>query len=429
MKTAKSLAFALACAGGVFAAADTASADAIADFYKENRFNLVIGYSPGGGFDRGGRIVAKHIVQYIPGQPTIVTQNMPGGGSMRALNWLYVKAPKDGTAMAHFHPAAVREDLMGGTGVEFDARKFYWIGSYNRDRAVTFVRSDSGIKTIQDAMKKEVVLGATSPRSGGGVYPRVVNAILGTKFKVIVGYGSTGESTLAMERGEVQGIGSWTWSQLKVRQADWVKNKFVNVLLQLSVSKHRDLPDVPTPLDLATSDEQRKLLHMIFVWQDMGRPLAMPPGTDLVRGKVIRAAFDKLMTDKAFEKDIIKGGLEVDPMGAAEVDDLLAKLYALPKATLDRGRTVYADMRSSKLSEATKKKLSGAKLVKVATKGSRTKIELQDNSGKSWKFNATRRTKVKVGGGKAKPTALKAGMTCDVTFFGNGGLAYNANCK
>lgn len=410
--------------------ASPAQADPAKDFYKKTRLIVVIGYNPGGGFDRGGRVLARHIVKYIPGNPRVIVRNMPGAGSMRSLNWLYTVAPKDGSVIGHFHPAALREPYLGGRGPKYDPRKFYHIGSVNRERAVTFVRADSGVKTIQDAMKKVVIIGATSPRSGGGVYPMLLNNLIGTKFKVIVGYGGTGETTLAMERGEIQGVGSWSWSQLKVRKAKWLKDKFVNVLIHLSIAKHPDLPNVPTPLDLAKTPEDRQVIEAIFMWQEMGRPYAAPPGTDPVHGAALRKAFDTMVKDKAFEKDILKAGLEVNALSAEGVEKLLAKLYSYPKEVIDRGRTVYADMRSTKLSKAKKKKAKGLKLVKVKAKGKRVKWTFKDAKGKTWKFKTHgRRTKVKVGGKKAKRKDVKIGMTCSVTYYGEGGLAYNASCK
>ncbi|MEE8516957.1 MAG: tripartite tricarboxylate transporter substrate-binding protein [Alphaproteobacteria bacterium] len=410
--------------------ASPATDNAPSEFYKKNRLIVVVGYNPGGGFDRGGRVVARHIVKYIPGKPKVIVRNMPGAGSMRSLNWLYTVAPKDGSVIGHFHPAALREPFLGGRGPKYDPRKFYHIGSYNRERSVTFVRADSGIKTIQDAMKKEVIIGATSPRSGGGVYPMLLNNLLGTKFKVIVGYGGTGESTLAMERGEIQGVGSWSWSQLKMRKAKWLKDKFVNVLIQLSIAKHPDLPNIPTPLDLAETEEDRQVIEAIFMWQEMGRPFAAPPGTDPVHGAALRKAFDTMVTKDDFKKGIERASLEVNALSAKGVEKLLDKLYSYPQKVIDRGRTIYAEMRSTKLSKAKKKKAKGLKLVTVKAKGKRVKWTFKDAKGKTWKFKThDRRTKVKVGGKKAKRKDVKIGMTCSVSYYGEGGLAYNTSCK
>ncbi len=410
--------------------ASPAQADPAKDFYKKTRVKLIIGFPPGGGFNRGGRVVARHIGRYIPGNPRVIAQNMPGGGSLRLLNWLYNKAPKDGSVIGHFHSAAMRESFIGAAGVYFDPRKFYWLGSYLRERAVLFVRSDSGIKTIQDAMKREVIVGGTSPRSGGGVYPRIMNNVLGTKFKVIVGYGGTGETTLAMERGELEGVGSWSWSQLRDRRPKWLKDKFVNVLVFHSVKPHKDLPNVPTPLDLAKTEEDRQVLKAILMWAELGRPFATPPGTNPVHAAALRKAFATMVTKKDFEKDINIASLEVDPVVGKDAEALLAQLYAYPKPVVDRAREVYSEMRKIKVPKAKKKKAKGLKLVKVKAKGKRVKWTFKDAKGKSWKFKTHgRRTKVKIGGKKAKRKDVKVGMTCTVAYYGEGGLAYNASCK
>ena len=421
-------------AGAVFfaGAASPAGADAISDFYNKTRMKLVIGYSPGGGFDRGGRVVARHIYKYIPGKPRIIVQNMPGGGSMRSLNWLFTKGPKDGSVIGHFHPAALREAFIGAAGAFYKPKDFYWLGSYSRERSVLFVRTDSGVNSIQEAMRKQVIVGGTSPRSGGGVYPRILNNMLGTKFKVVVGYGSTGESTLAMERGELQGVGSWSWSQLRDRKPKWIKNKFVKPLIFLSVKPHSDLPNVPTPISLAKNDEDRKVLEAIFMWQELGRPFAAPPGTDPKKGAILRQAFATMVTKKDFEKGIRKASLEVSPIVGKDAEALLDKLYAYPKDVVDRARIVYSEMRSIKVGKAKKKKAKGLTIAKIKGKGRKMKFTFKDASGKTWTFKAREKRlgrKTKINGKKAKAGQLKKGMVCSVSYYGKGGLMYSASCK
>jgi len=411
---------------------NSAGADAVSNFYKKSRVKVIIGFNPGGGFNRGGRVVARHIGKYIPGNPKIIAQNMPGGGSLRLLNWLYNKAPKDGTVIGHFHSAAMREAFIGAAGVYFDPRKFFWHGSYLRERAVTFVRADSGINSIQDVFKKKVIVGATSPRSGGGVYPRILNSVLGTKFKVVVGYGGTGESTLAMERGELQGVGSWSWSQLRDRRPKWIKDKFVNVLIQLSIKKHKDLPNVPTPLELAKNKEDRQVLEAIFAWAELGRPFTSPPGTDPKRGAALRKAFITMVGKKDFEKDINIASLEVDAVVGKDAEDLLTKLYAAPKKVVERAREIYSEMRTIKVPKAKKKKVGELRIAKVKGKGRKMRVTFTDSSGKTWKFKAREKKlgkKTKINGKKAKANKLKKGMVCSVSYYNKGGMMYSANCK
>jgi len=433
MKSFTIVAAALIVAGaGASMFSATAQADAVSDFYKKTRLKVVIGYSPGGGYDRGGRVVARHLNKYIPGNPKMLVQNMPGAGSMRSLNWMYTKGPKDGSALVHFHPAAMREAYIGAAGARFDPRKFYWLGSYTQGSSTLFVRADSGIKTIQDAMKKQVIIGATSPRSGGGVYPRILNQILGTKFKVVVGYGSTGESTLAMERGEVEGIGAWSWTQLRGRKPKWIKNKFVNVLMLLTIKRRADLPGVPTPLEIAKTKGDREVLEAILTWETINRPFAAAPGIHPERGAALRKAFGTMVTKKDFVKDIELASLDVNPVSGEDAEKLLARIYAYPKDVADRARIVYSEMRSIKVGKAKKKKAKGLTIAKIKGKGRKMKFTFKDASGKTWKFKAQDKKlskKTKINGKKAKAGQLKKGMVCSLTYYGKGGLVYSAICK
>jgi hypothetical protein len=404
----------------------------VSDFYKETRFKVVIGYAPGGGYDRGGRVVARHIKKYIPGNPSVLAQNMPGAGSMRALNWMYHKGPKDGSAVVHFHPAAMREAYIGAAGAKFDPRKFYWLGSFTQGNSALFVRADTGVKTIQDAMRKEVVLGATSPRSGGGVYPRILNQVLGTKFKVVVGYGSTGESTLAMERGEVQGIGAWSWTQLKGIQPKWVETKFVNILSILAIERRADLPGVPTPLEVAKTKGDREVLEAILAWEYFNRPFVAAPGVHAGRGAALRKAFDIMVTKKDFVKDIELAALDVKPVSGAGIEKLLARIYAYPKEVAERARIVYSEMRTIKVAKAKPKSASGLTISEIKGKGRKMRFSFTDSSGKTWKFKAQEKRlgrKTMINGKKGKAGALKKGMVCAVTYYGEGGMVYSADCN
>ncbi|MFT5540628.1 MAG: tripartite-type tricarboxylate transporter receptor subunit TctC [Alphaproteobacteria bacterium] len=408
------------------------SADAVSDFYKKTRLKLVIGYAPGGGFDRGGRVVARHIVKHIPGKPSVIVQNMPGAGSMRSLNWLYNKGPKDGSVLGHFHISAMREAYIGAAGALFDPRKFYWLGSYTKGSSVLFVRADSGVKTIQDAMKTQVIVGATSPRSGSGAYPLILNQVLGTKFKVVVGYGTTGEGTLAMERGELQGYGAWAWTQLKDRKPKWFKDKFVNVLVNLSVARRDDLPGIPTAVEVAKTDGDKKVLNALLTWELLGRPFVSPPGTDPVRGKALRQAFKAMVETESFKKEIAKASFDVDPILGEAAKKLLDDVYAYPKEITNRARIVFSEMRSIKVAKAKLKKANGLTVSGIKGKGRKMRISFKDSNGKAWKFKTPDKRlsrKTKINGKKAKANQIKKGMVCAVTYYGKGGLAYSANCE
>jgi tripartite-type tricarboxylate transporter receptor subunit TctC len=409
-----------------------ASADAISDYYKKTRVKVIIGFNPGGGYDRGGRVVARHIGKYIPGKPRTIVQNMPGAGSLRMMNWFAAKAPKDGSVIGHGHPAAMRESYIGAAGARFDPRKFYWLGVYTRGSSVLFARADSGVKTLKEAMQRQIILGGTSARSGGGVYPRVLNQILGTKFKVVVGYGSTGESTMAMERGEIHGVGAWSWTQLRNIQPKWIKDKFVNVLALLSVNRRKDLPGVPSVLEYAKNDEDRKVLEAIIMWEELNRPFIMAPGTHPARAAAARKAFETMVTKADFKDDIEKASMEVNPISGADAVALLNKLYAYPKSVAERARIVYAEMRSVKVSKAKKKKAKGLTISGIKGKGRKMKFTFTDSSGNKWNFKAREKRlgrKTKINGKKAKAGQLKKGMVCSVSYYGKGGLIYSASCK
>jgi tripartite-type tricarboxylate transporter receptor subunit TctC len=414
------------------AVVSAASADPISDFYKNTRVKMVIGYSPGGGFDRGGRVVARHVKKYIPGQPSIIVQNMPGAGSMRALNWAYNKGPKDGSILTHFHISAMREAYIGAAGAKFDPRKFYWIGSYTKGSSVLFVRADSGVKTIQDAMKKPVIIGATSPRSGSGAYPLILNQLLGTKFKVVVGYGTTGEGTMAMERGEVQGYGAWAWTQLRDRKAQWFKDNFVNVLVNLSVDRRDDLPGVPHAVEVAKNETDKKVLDALLKWELLGRSFVAPPGTDPQRGKALRQAFAKLVEAHDFKNEIRKASFDVSPIVGEDAQKVISEIYNYPEEVARRARIVFSEMRSIKVAKAKQKKSSGLTISGIKGKGGKMRLTFTDASGKVWKFRANAKglsKKTKINGKKGKATALKKGMVCAVTYYGEGGLVYSADCK
>jgi len=256
--------------------------------------------------------------------------------------------------------------------------------------------------------------------------------VLGTKFKVVVGYGSTGESTLAMERGELQGVGSWSWSQLRDRRPKWIKDKVVNVLVQLAVKPHKDLPNVPTVIELAKTEEDRQVLESIFAWAELGRPFVSPPGTEPKRGAALRKAFITMVGKKDFEKDINIASLEVDAVVGKDAEALLAKLYAYPKSVVDRARIVYSEIRTIKVATAKKKKVSGLKIAKVKGKGRKMRITFMDSKGKTWKFKAREKKlsrKTKINGKKAKAGKLKKGMICSLSYYNKGGMVYSANCK
>jgi tripartite-type tricarboxylate transporter receptor subunit TctC len=327
---------------GAFVAAYAFAAPAMAqlseaDFYKGKQVQLVIGYASGSGYDFYARLLARHMGNHIPGNPNIIPQNMPGAGSLKAANWLYSVAPKDGTVFATTGRGVPMTPLLGGAGANFDATKITYVGSMNNEVSVAVAWHTSGITTIEDVMKRELVVGATAVGvDDTTVFPAVMNAMIGTKFKWIVGYPGGNAMNLAMERGETQGRAGWSWSSVKSTQMDWYKEKKIHVLVQMSLSKHEDLPDVPLVMDLAKTDEQRQVLELIFSRQVLGRPFYAPPSLPASRVKTLREAFDATMKDKAMLAEADKSQMEITPVSGVEIEQLIARIYKTPADVVKR---------------------------------------------------------------------------------------------
>lgn len=309
-------------------ATTVAGADPVEDFYKGKTIELHIGYSSGGGYDVYGRIVARHMGRHIPGKPQIVPKNTPGAGSLRAANWLYAAAPKDGTAIATLARGAAFDPLLGVTAAQFDGNKFNWIGSANDEVSICVSWKDSGITKYEDMLTKELVVGGTGPTADTDQFPKIMNAVLGTKLKLIPGYPGGNDISMAMERGEVKGRCAWSWSSVVSTRMHWYKDKTVHVLIQLALTKHPDLPDVPFIMDLAKTEEQRQMLTLVFARQTMGRPFVAPPGVPADRLAALRKAFMDTMKDKEFLAEAEKGQLEITPVSGEALQALVAKTYA-----------------------------------------------------------------------------------------------------
>lgn len=308
-------------------AALPARAQGIADFYKGRTVDLYIGYSAGGAYDVYARLIARFMGRHIPGNPVIVPRNMEGAGSLRLANWLYTVAPKDGTAVGTFGRGTAFDPLLGLQGTAFEATKFNWIGSANDEVSVCVAWHTSGITNFDQLYDQELIVGGTGGSADTDQFPKIINGVLGTKFKTIPGYPGGNDINLAMERGEVKGRCGWSWSSVKATQMQWVKDGTVKVLVQLSLSKHPDLPDVPLIMDLARTDEQRQLLKLVFARQVMGRPYAAPPGVPADRVAALRQAFDETMADKEFLAEADRIGLEITPVPGPKIASLVADIY------------------------------------------------------------------------------------------------------
>lgn len=326
-------------AAAVFTAAFAAPASAqqsVADFYKGKTIDLIIGYSPGGGYDLYARTVAQVMSKHIPGNPNIIPRNMPGAGSLTAAKWVYSVAPKDGTVLGTADQALATAQAMGDKTVSIDTSKLIYIGNPNADNNTTVTWYTSPVKTIDDAKKTEVAVGATGDKSTSAQYPRAMNAVLGTKFKLILGYPGGNDINLAMERGEVAGRGSNAWASWKATRPDWLKEKKINILVQIGLKKAPDLPDVPLLMDLAKNDQDRQLLKLLSASTTIGRPLFTTPGVPEERVKALRAAFDATMKDPDFIAAAKKQKMDLDPVSGEELQKIVADIVATAKPIGDR---------------------------------------------------------------------------------------------
>lgn len=316
-----------AAAVALVATMGTASADPVADFYKGRTINLYIGYSVGGAYDVYARQIARFLGRHIPGDPTVVPQNMEGAGSLRAANYIYTRAPKDGSAIATFARGAAFYPLMGLQGGTFDATKMNWLASANNETSLCVAWASTGITSIDDLKTREMTAGGTGPTDDTVQFVRVINGVFGTKIRGVTGYPGGGDVLLAMERGEVQGRCGWSYSSLLSTRKSWIEEHKINILLQLGLKKHPDLPNVPLVMDLPLSPEKKAILRLVFARQVMGRPYATGPGVPPERVEALRKAFDETFQDPEFKAEAEKAQLEVDPVTGAEVQDLVTDLY------------------------------------------------------------------------------------------------------
>ncbi|HEY7384189.1 MAG TPA: tripartite tricarboxylate transporter substrate-binding protein [Beijerinckiaceae bacterium] len=323
---------ALAAAAGLAGLVGPAAAQSVEEFYKDKTLTIYVGLSAGGGYDINARLVAKYIGRYIPGNPTVVVRNMPGGGGLVMTNYVANVAAKDGLHMGAPQRGIPFEPLLGDAShARFDPLKLNWIGSVNSDTSVAIATKKSGVKSWQDLKNRELIVAGTGIGTESVVAPYVLRNVLGLKFKVIAGYPGGSEMNLAMQRGEVDGRGTYSWTSLKPQYNQFIRDEGMVILYQMGLKKHPDLKDVPLVIDLAENDEQKKLLELQFTAFELGRPLFVAEGVPADRVNALRRAFDKAMEDKELLADVEKQQLEVNPSSGEEMQDILKRVYATPK--------------------------------------------------------------------------------------------------
>jgi len=310
-------------------------AQSVADFYKGKSINLAIGFSAGGGYDLYARHLARHMGRHIPGNPTIVPQNMPGAGSLRAANFIYTAAPKDGTTFGVFARTTGINPLLE-SGATFDSTKFSWLGSVTDDVSICITWHATSVKTWQDFITKPTALGGEGPSSEPDVFARLYKNVFNAPIKLVSGYPGTNEIMLAMERGEVDGLCGISWSTLKTRHPSWLKDKKINLVSQASFKKVPEIGDVPLAIEQTQDKEKQQILKLFLAAQEMARPFAAPPGIPADRKAALVAAFDATMKDPEYLADAKKLDIDVSPVSGKEIEDLLAELYTTPKEVLKK---------------------------------------------------------------------------------------------
>ena len=320
-----------------------ASAQAASDFYKGRTVSLYVGYSVGGGYDTYGRVVARFIGRHIPGNPAVVVENMDGAGGMRLANWLAQVAPKDGTAIGIISRGTDFAPLLGVPGAKFNGTEFGWLGSANNDVSVCVSWKTSPVKTFNDLLAHELTVGAVSNSDDTGQFARVLNGVFGAKMKIVSGYPGTNDVLLALERGEVEGICGWSWSSVVANHSKWVRDKDIKVLVQTALDKHRDLADTPLVTDFARTDEQRRILKLIFARETMGRPFLAPPGVDPDHLAILRRAFMDTLADPDFLAEARNEKLEINAVSGDKIEALVQDIYQTPPDIAKRAAAMLGE--------------------------------------------------------------------------------------
>jgi tripartite-type tricarboxylate transporter receptor subunit TctC len=340
MFPAGSLAAWLLAAGLCGALPATVSAQTVESFYKSHPLNIVIGFTPGGGYDLYGRTVGRHISKHLPGDPNVVPQNMPGAGSLKAINYLANQAPKDGSTIATFSRGIPMEPLMGNQEARFDPLKLNWIGSPSQETNIVFAWHTTPFKVMDDLEKQEMIVASTGQGADTATFPLLLGDIFKSKVRVVTGYPGAAETLLAVERGEAHGLGGLSWGYLKSARPDWMKDNKINVILQFANTRNEELKSVPMATELVKSEADRQLLDMFVSRLVMAWPFAAPADVPVERVQALRAALSATMKDPDFLSEAQKQNMDVDPVSGEAIQALLTRIYASPPDVVARAREI-----------------------------------------------------------------------------------------
>jgi tripartite-type tricarboxylate transporter receptor subunit TctC len=322
------------------AASGAPAQDAVEAFYRGKTVTITVGSAVGGGFDTYARLVGRHLGRFVPGNPTMVVQNIPGAGSNKAASYIALQAPKDGTAIGAPQAVAITQPLISYQAVPHDPSKFIMLGSANSSVYFCVIRSDAPVKTFQEAFDKEVIIGTSGDGASLREYPVMLINVLGVKLRLIGGYAGSREIMIAMERNEVQGMCGMDWSSFLTQQRDWITSGFVRLLVQEDLRGHPEMNKLGVPLanSFAKTEEDRQVMEMIYSQNLFGRPYLLPPGVPADRVAALRKAFTTMLQDKTLLAEAEKSGLDIAPMGGEDLQALVTKLYALPPAVIERAK-------------------------------------------------------------------------------------------
>jgi tripartite-type tricarboxylate transporter receptor subunit TctC len=326
---------AFACAMSLMSG-DAQAQDAVANFYRGKTITIGVGFTAGGGYDLHARTLARHMGRHIPGNPNIVVKNVPGAAGLILANQLYNTAAKDGTELATFDRAIPLEPLVAPDRARFDTLRFNWIGSTDNDVSTCFSWHASPVKTFNDVLKRELLVGGTGTGGNASFYPKVLNAVLGAKFKVVPGYPGSAQVMLAMERGEVEGFCSMGFVTLEFTRPDWVRDGKVNQLVQLGITKNKNHLDVPLALDLAKTEADKQAIEFVVSPNLFARPFTAPPDVPAERVQALRKAFDATLDDPAYLAEAKQRKMQVLLVRGEEIDAVLKRIFSMPKAVMDR---------------------------------------------------------------------------------------------
>jgi tripartite-type tricarboxylate transporter receptor subunit TctC len=316
-------------------------AQSIPEFYRGKQINLVTSASVGGGYDQYARLLAKHMPRHIPGEPNIIVQNMVGAEGLRAANFLYNVAPQDGTVIGGLsrNTGLARFYDFNNAGIQFDARKFRWLGSPQQEIGLFILSTKSGLRSLNDLKTREVTVSSTAHNSPTTVYSNILNATIGTKLKPIEGYDGSQACLMALERGEVDAhVSGGSSAPFRARIAPWLDNGDAKVIMQMGMKRDAAFPNVPTAVEVESADADKRIFEIAFAEQIMGRPFVLPPGVPLDRVAALRSAFDATMKDPEFLDDAKMQKADIDPVGGEEINALLDRVYSAPPDVVARIR-------------------------------------------------------------------------------------------